>query len=61
MIEEAIDDAGAMQQRRWLALRAPFAKPRLQRFPVDSPALRSNRLEVVKDLSVDGASMGSEP
>ncbi len=27
VIEEAIDDAGTVQQRRWLPLRAPFSQP----------------------------------
>ena len=59
MIKEAVDDAGTVQQRRWVPACSPFPQPDLQRLPVDGRIALGNVLEAMKNLAVIDAAIGA--
>ena len=59
MVEEAIDDAGTVQNGRWMPMRSAFPEPFLQRLPVDGEVSLGNILEAMENLAIADAAVGA--
>jgi hypothetical protein len=59
VVKEAVDNAGAVQQRRRVPACSPFSQPDLQHLPIDGRVTLCNVLKAVKDPTIIGAASGA--